>query len=362
MRIASAHLVPYRLPLKRPWVAASETLTERQGALVRLTAQDGIAGWGDCAPLPSSGAVGQARVFAALDACLRRCVAAGSADDDGSSPPEVRWAIETALLDIEAQRRGVLLACLLGANAGATTLAVNAALGPLDAACAVRAAQAAEQGFAIGKIKVGIDTPDNEIECLRALVVATRGRLRLRLDANRAWSEAEAQRFLASIAELPIDAVEEPLAAPSVCALAGLQAALPFAIAVDESLPLLDMAALIETKAVRRFVLKPARLGGYAATRAIAQRAVEAGIEIVLTSVIDSAIGIIATAHLAAALAPAIAHGLGTSAWLAADVADAPLIANGRMTLPAGAGLGVAPSESQAPSAGYSHAADSCLA
>jgi hypothetical protein len=39
-----AEVVPYCLPLKRPWVAASVILTERRGALLKLTDADGLTG------------------------------------------------------------------------------------------------------------------------------------------------------------------------------------------------------------------------------------------------------------------------------------------------------------------------------
>jgi o-succinylbenzoate synthase len=338
--VAEASIKPYCLPLRRPWVAASATLHERQGALLCVKTEEGFSGWGDCAPLPSSGAAGHAQVLAALQECARRLAGADFCVD--TFPPEVRWAVETALLDSEAQRQGVTLARLLGAGE-TTAIAVNAALGPLDAACTTRANEAIAQGYAIGKIKVGIAAADTELARLRALVAATGGRLRLRLDANRAWGHDEARRFLAAIADLPIDAVEEPLAAPTLSALAALQAGLPHAIAVDESLPQLGVAALIAARAVRRLVLKPARLGGHAATQAIARQAAAAGIEVVLTSVIDSAVGVAAAAHLAAAISPALAHGLGTSAWLAADVAAPPPVVRGFMQLPAGPGLGIRP-------------------
>ena len=357
MRIAQARVFSYRLPLKRPWVAASATLTERRGALLRLTAEDGIEGWGDCAPLPSGGPV--EAVIEALAAAARRLPAGGESGlrrlhaggESGLrrlagadfSFPEVQWAIETALTDIAAQRQGLPLAQFLGAAAGTTSVAVNAALGPLGDACAARAREAIAQGYAIGKIKVGIEGVAAELARLQALAEATQGRLRLRLDANRAWTRADAERFLAAIAGLPIDAVEEPLAQPTLAALAALQAGLPYSLAIDESLPQFGADALIEAQAVRRFVLKPARLGGIGATQAIALKARQAGIEIVLTSVVDSAVGVTAAAQLAAALSPSLAHGLGTGAWLAADVAVPPAIAAGRLQLPDSPGLGLRP-------------------
>ena len=64
-----------------------------------------------------------------------------------------------------------------------------------------------------------------------------------------------------------------------------------------------------------------------------------------VTSVVDSAIGVAAAAQLAAALGGTQAHGLATGAWLAADVAAPLPIENGMLKLPEGAGLGVVPSD-----------------
>lgn len=416
MRIAAARVVPYCLPLRRPWTAASATLIERHGLLLAVSDADGITGWGDCAPLPSSGAAAQARVFAALTAAARdlpgkliddgpaRFVAARAAvahdlsdtlGDAGPQPlglldpmqslqrravmalpppeplpdpsqplpepllqslpelllellpeslPESRWALETALMDLAARRRGLPLARFLG-GAGLLPVPVNAALGALDAGCAARAVAALAQGYAVAKIKVGVDEVDAELGRLRALNAATGGRLRLRLDANCAWADADAWRFLTAVAELPIDGVEEPLAAPTTARLARLQAALPFALAVDESLAILGLDAVLDAPAVRRLAIKPARAGGMAATLALAAQARQAGVEVVLTSVVDSVVGVAAAAHLAAALGGAaeLAHGLATGEWLAADLAPPLTIAGGHLALPDAPGLGFDP-------------------
>lgn len=326
-----AEVRPYRLPLKRPWIAAAATLTERCGALLSLTDDDGLTGWGDCAPLPSGGNADA--VLAALRDFSRRSAGADFSD----LPPEVRWAVETAQADLVAQRAGMPLWRHLGGASG--NIEINAALGPLDDGLPARLAAAREQGFRIGKIKIGLAPVDEEIARLMALDSP----LRLRLDANRALSDDDAARFLAAIAALPIDGVEEPLAAPTPEKLARLQAGLPFPLAIDESLPRFGAAALVEARAGRRFVLKPARLGGIAATQAVAAKAQAAGIEVVITSVVDSAVGVAAAAHLAAALSPAVAHGLATSDWLAADVAPPLPISAGNMLLPDLPGLGIRP-------------------
>lgn len=345
MRIVSARLHPYALPLKRPWVAARATLHERRGALLALTCDDGRTGWGDCAPLPSSGDA--ARVFDALTVLARDLPGndhqTALAHAAVLAIPEVRWALETALFDLEARRRGVPLAVHLGAEHYESAVAVNAALGALDGNTAARAVDALAAGYAIAKIKVGVSRIDDELLLLREVNAATAGGLRLRLDVNRAWRDNDAQRFLTAITALPIDAVEEPLAQPTLPQLRALQQALPYAIAVDESLPQFGSDALLAANAVRRLVLKPARIGGIVATRTLAARAQAAGMEVVLTSVVDSAVGVAAAAHLAAAVAPDLVHGLATLDWLAADVAPAPLLREGRLWLGTAPGLGLSP-------------------
>ncbi|MFN4149129.1 MAG: enolase C-terminal domain-like protein, partial [Rhodocyclaceae bacterium] len=240
--LQKAEVIPYRLPLMRPWVAARATLAERRGALLHLIDEDSAEGWGDCAPLPSGG--DPRAVIAQLDAWACRPTSA----DFQSLPPEARWAIETAQADLAARRAGVPLWRFFGGTRG--EVEVNAALGPLDDALPARLAAAAAAGYRIGKIKVGIAPVDEEIARLEALDSP----LLLRLDANRAWGDEDARRFLSAIRALPVEAVEEPLAQPTLEKLAALQAALPFALALDESLPRFGLRAVIGARAVRRLV------------------------------------------------------------------------------------------------------------
>lgn len=341
--IATVHLRPYSLPLARPWVAASAILTVRQGILLGVETAEGELGWGDCAPLPSSGETGHKRVFAALKTAATALPGqAVAADLAGIATPEVRWAVETALLDLRARRQGISLAHLLGGTA-TTEVAVNAALGPLDSGCGERARTALDRGFHLGKIKVGLGSVVEELQALHVLNNQLGGTMRLRLDANRSWDEADARRFLAGLSDLPVDGIEEPLAAPTLNGLARLQAPVGFAVAIDESLAELGADTVIASGAIRRLVVKPARLGGLRRTLDLAAKARDAGMELVVTSVVDSAIGVTAAAHVAAALPLVVAHGLATSEWLAKDVCPPPVLAGGKLKLPNSPGLGLVP-------------------
>jgi o-succinylbenzoate synthase len=343
--IEQLRLRPYALPLKSDWRAATATLSLRRGLLIGVEG-GGEIGWGDCAPLPSSGAEGHERAFAQLRAAahdLRHAsFEAARARLNDIESPEARWALDTALFDQSMRRRGLALRRALSRQP-LDLLPVNAALGPLDASCADRAELAVAQGFVFAKIKVGLAPVAKEAARLAEVSARVGGRLRLRLDANRAWSEPDAIRFLDAVADLPIDGVEEPLAEPSVERLRWLQKRTPFALAIDESLFELGPERVFDLRAARRLVLKPARIGGFGASLRLAERAAAAGMEVVITSVVESAIGVAAAAQLAAALGAGIAHGLATGPWLAEDVAPPLVLSEGFLRLPECPGLGVAP-------------------
>jgi L-alanine-DL-glutamate epimerase-like enolase superfamily enzyme len=167
----------------------------------------------------------------------------------------------------------------------------------------------------------------------------------LRLDANCAWNEREAAEFLGALAGLPVESVEDPLVQPDRTAWIRLQAKVPFPLAADESLRIMGADAVFNQPPVRRIVLKPMVLGGLVSALALARRAREAGVECVVTSTVDSAVGVTAALHLAAAVANDLAHGLATSAWLEGDVGNPPWPSRGALLLGDCPGLGCIPSE-----------------
>jgi O-succinylbenzoate synthase len=314
VNIIAADWLPYCLPLRRPWQSSRGTLNERHGRLRRLIEADGRTGWGDCAPLPEFG-IDEAAATA--------------------------FAEESATLDLAAQRAGLPLDAWLSGRAPVASVAVNASFGPISTVDRDSLAQAAAAGFTVAKLKAGVAPVDDEIAALHQLAATLPPALRLRLDANRAWPLAAARRFVAACAGLPIDGLEEPLADPDRAQLASLQAATNFSHAIDESIHLLD-ANFFRHPPVRRLVLEPARHGGLLASTELALRARASGLEVVIASALESACGIAALAHLAAAVAPEAVHGLATGDWFARDVAIPPPAVNGRMQLPQGAGIGFA--------------------
>lgn len=346
MRLTGCSLVPYQLPLLRPWASARGGFAVREGWLVRLETDAGLTGYGDCAPLPQAGtetlecAVSRLAAMASELPGMAPQKALDSLDAETAGAPAARCGLETALLDLLAQQAGLPLACWFNPHSS-LSVKVNAMIGSLDQEAASRALAAVEAGYAVLKLKVGVFPPKAELARLNDLAVRLPAGISLRLDANRAWDEVGAGAFLGGLAGLPVESVEDPLADAGMEGLKRLQAGVPYPLVADESLLLLGVEAMLAHRPVRRIVLKPMVLGGLCPALALANRARKAGMECVVTTTVDSAVGVRAALHLAAAVANDLAHGLATSAWLAQDVGSPPLPALGYMPVGCAPGLGV---------------------
>ncbi|HFD79744.1 MAG TPA: o-succinylbenzoate synthase [Gammaproteobacteria bacterium] len=340
-------LRPYALPLRQAWPGGGEHFAERRGLIVCVRDREGRYGYGDCAPLPGLGSETLAEARQALLHCqlpLRQLDAETALDAlplDAATTPAARCGLETAVLDLLARRQARPLYRWLDKDAPGR-VKVNAMIGSLDEDSAARIA--GMPGYSVFKFKLGMASLQQDIEQLQRLAMQLPGEIRLRLDANRAWTVPEAVRFIDACAGLPVDCLEEPLAQPTLEALDRLQARAGFALALDESLPHFAVDELVTSTAVQRLVLKPVLCGGLLPALAIARRAQAAGIGCVITTAVDSAVGVRAAAHLAAAVeagGPGLAHGLATGAWLVQDVAEALFIEDGLARPGEKAGLGI---------------------
>jgi len=320
MKLIAADWRPYALRFKHPWQTSRGVLQTRQGRLLRLQSADGLTGWGDCAPLPEFGI-----------------------NEDAATA----FAEECAHLDLIAQQAGLPLNAWLSGEPPVSNLTINRNFGPILKCTPDALADAADAGFSVLKLKVGVAPVSDEISALHQLAGAMPTGLRLRLDANLAWNFTDAQNFIAACAGLPIEGLEEPLAEPTFDFLQKLQSTAAFPLAIDESIHLLD-AHFFRHPPVGRIVIKPTRHGGLLASVELALRASASGLEVVVTSSLESACGLLACAHLAAAVAPDAVHGLATADWFAEDTGSTPAIVGGQLQLPTSPGLGFHPFKSQA--------------
>ena len=347
LRIDRFRIRPFDLPLRRDWHSARGGFERRRGWLV-CAETDGAIGFGDCAPIPAAGTEDpESAKSALLNACAR---APGRSvgeilemlDTGYAATPAARFALECALLDLLSRAEGVPLRRLLAADAS-DVVPVNGILGALATLTAADLQQAAVAGFRVVKLKVGIEKPASEIARLTALAPFVPTDMQLRLDANGAWGYDEACRILDQLAGLPIESLEEPLRIPDPSRLHALQERAGFPLARDESLAGLTADADLGGLGVRRIVIKPAVVGGPRSALDLSRRAATAGLEVVVTGVVESAAGLWPTAQLAAATGSALPHGLATADWLAEDLGVVPRLCGAHLSLSDRPGSGFTP-------------------
>lgn len=161
---------------------------------------------------------------------------------------------------------------------------------------------------------------------------------RIRVDANGAWSLTDARWAVASLAAFDLEYVEQPCAAVDDLVLlrvALARAGVEVLIAADESVRKAeDPLRVARAGAADVLVLKVAPLGG---VRPALEIAAACGLPVVVSSALDTSVGIAAGAALAAAL-PELPYacGLATTSLLTADVVRPSLDGHGG-TIPVGA-------------------------
>jgi o-succinylbenzoate synthase len=243
---------------------------------------DGPAGWGEFGPFLEYGAAEAAHwLAAALDSAYR------------TPPPPRRTRID-----------------------------VNATVPAVDAG-QVPEILARFPGARTAKVKVAepgqtLDDDVARVDAVRALVPT------VRVDANGAWTVDQAIAAAAALG--PLEYLEQPCA--TVEELAELRRRVDVPVAADESIRKAgDPLAVVRAGAADIAVLKVAPLGGISAMLKIAT---QIDIPVVVSSALDSAVGI-AVGLAAAAALPDLDHacGLGTGRLFAEDVAEPVLPVDG---------------------------------
>lgn len=255
-------------------------LTRRDGVLLR-----GPAGWGEFSP------------FAEYD--------------DATCVPWLRSALEAATLPFPEPIR--------------TKIAVNVTV-PAVGAARARAIVAAS-GCTTAKVKVAQagQSLSDDLDRVAAVREALGPSGHVRVDANAAWSLDEATSALVALdrAAGGLQYAEQPV--PSVADLAALRRRVKVPIAADESIRrAADPLAVKRAGAADVVVLKVQPLGGVRSCLALADAL---GLPVVVSSALESSVGIAAGVALAASL-PGIelASGLATVELFTHDVTTAPLV------------------------------------
>ena len=349
MKILDIHWQTYSLPFAQSFDTAHGGMATREGAILTITTDTGLLGIGEIAPLPAFGGETLADACQALVGVLPRL--RESPLDTAlqiiqSMPPSVTCGLEMALLDIQSKRDGYDISMLLSDGPFRDVIPVNAVIGAQSVEDVfISALNAKQRGFSCVKLKVGSTRILSEdIERIAAARSALGPDIHLRLDANEAWTLAEAKAILSQCVSYRIQYVEQPLPRHDLSGMQQLRRIISIPIAADEAIHDLESARrIMRFGAADILIIKPQLAGGLYTSRQIINEATQRGLQCVITTTIESGISLAAVLHLVSA-SPEItlACGLATQHLLVDSlIREEFVIRNSMMKVPTAPGLGV---------------------
>ena len=352
MRIARVELYEVALPLLEPFIISGGTMTARRSLLVVLHDDAGHRGFGECVPfeLPFYSEETLAGARHLLEAVLLPRLAGGEIEGPEAADALLRSgvrgnrfaraALETAMWDLEADRRGVGIASLLAERLGAapaSEIACGVALGiPADRSLETLRRwvdDAVRRGYRRVKIKVAPGWDDAAVRAAREVLAGTG--LPLTVDANGGYEWPDHEAALRALDRHELLYIEQPLAPDELVGHARLAEALVTPICLDESLRDARAARqIVELGGPMVWNVKVHRMGGLTEVCRVVRQAWSAGARLWAGTMPESGVG--SQAALAAASLPGFMYpsDLEPSArWFGegGDLIELSMDARGRM-------------------------------
>lgn len=257
-------------------------------------------------------------------------------DQQTENLPALRFALETAVLDL--QNGGKRMIADNPFYHGAMSIPINGLIWMGNEAFMLQQVEdKLAAGFSCLKMKIGAIDFAAELNILAGIRKRfSPDEITLRVDANGAFTTAEAPMKLAALADFHIHSIEQPIRQGQWDAMAQLCRVSPVPVALDEELISIhsrdEKKRLLETLRPPYIILKPGLLGGLAASAEWIELAEQMGIGWWITSALESNIGLNAICQFTASYQPAIPQGLGTGQLYHNNI-DSPLVvANGHIS------------------------------
>jgi o-succinylbenzoate synthase len=297
LTIDAVHLREINLPLAHPFETSFGMTTERRILLVEIES-DGLTAWGECVagehPYFSDEMVDTAWIM--LESELIPRLVGVEITGGGACPGLFRQvrgnrmakaALENAVWDLEAQRKRMPLATLLGGTRKTIPCGVSIGIQPTKAALLETVARELEAGYQRIKLKCkpGWDT---------SIFAAVRDRwpdILLSCDANSSYRVVDFDH-IAEWDRFNLLMIEQPLWYDDFYFHSMLQKRIETSICLDESIRnRRDALAAIDMDSCRIINIKVGRVGGFSEAIAVHNAATERGIPVWCGGMLETGIG-----------------------------------------------------------------------
>lgn len=299
------------IPTIRPHKMAVATMQTQTLVLIKITTEDGYIGWGEATTIgglgygeesPESIRINIETYFSPLLKTLTglnvaQTMQAIKRNINGNR--FAKCAIQTALLDILAQRLNLPLSELLGGRLrDSLPVLWVLASGNTEKDIAEAQKMIAAKRHNIFKLKIGSRPVEADVEHVLAIKKALGSDISIRVDVNRAWSELDAIKGIQLLQDGGVDLIEQPCAIDNIDAMRRLTRRFDVAIMADESLMGPQTAyQLARHNSASVFAVKVAQSGGLIEGCEVSKIAKLAGIDLYGGTMLEGPVGTIASAH-----------------------------------------------------------------
>jgi muconate cycloisomerase len=311
-RIEDVETVIVDLPTIRPHQLSMTTMKGQTLMIVRIRMSDGIVGIGEGTTIGglAYGPESPEGMKLAIDTYITPILLQSDPNRVGPTMGAInkavqgnnfaKCAVETALVDALGKRNRLTASELLGGRFhDRLPVAWTLASGDTSADIAEAEEMLAKRRHNIFKLKIGRGDPQKNIAHVAAIKRALGDRASVRVDVNQAWSEAVASKCLPLLRDAGVELVEQPVALRNISGLARLARETSVAIMADEALSGPETAfQLAQLAAADVFALKIAQSGGLFAAARVAAIAEAAGIGLYGGTMLEGAVGTVASAQL----------------------------------------------------------------
>jgi o-succinylbenzoate synthase len=315
-------IAKHRLQFKFRAGTSRGVLTHKDSFFIKITdGQRGVSGIGEAGPLSGlSSEFGKdltPEFKVTLDEIAEgEMLLSEKLDDNYSIPSSVKFAIETALLDLDNGGRR----CIFDNDfySAKKQIPINGLvwMGDMDF-MREQIRKKLSEGFNCIKIKIGALNFDDEVSLIRAIRKEfDPEQIVIRVDANGAYDYDQAMKYMDILHSLEVHSIEQPVKAGQWEVMKRVSNESPLPVALDEELINVrtprEQSELLNTIEPQFIVLKPSLHGGLSETQSWINLAEENGINWWITSALESNIGLNAIAQFTARFNNHIHQGLGT--------------------------------------------------
>ncbi len=312
MRITDVRLGRISVPLHVPFKTALRTVSSVEDVIVEVHTDTGAVGYGEAPPTGAITGDTTGAIIGALQDHIIKTVVGRDVDDFEDlmlalqgcivKNSSAKAAMDMALWDLYGQLYKIPVYKLLGGSRKEIITDITISVNDPEE-MARDTVSAIARGYDTLKVKVGAD-PTLDVARLAAVRAAAGPDIRLRIDANQAWTPKQAVRLLNQMQErgLDIEFVEQPVKAHDIDGLRYVTERSYVPVLADESVfSPADALTIMQTHAADMVNIKLMKCGGLYNALQIASAAEIYGVECMIGCMLEAKVSVNAAIHLACA-------------------------------------------------------------